>query len=102
VQIRHEPENDRYIVEIDDQQRGEAAYERRDGRVVFTHTEVDDSLEGEGVGSRLASFALDDVKDSGARVVPLCPFIASYIERHEEYADLVDEEMFASLKDERS
>jgi uncharacterized protein len=102
VQIRHEPDNHRYIVEIDDQLRGEAVYGRRDGRVVFTHTEVDDSLEGQGVGSRLASFALDDVRTSGARVVPLCPFIAGYIERHDEYADLVDDEMLASLRDERA
>jgi uncharacterized protein len=102
VQIRHEPENDRYIVEVDDQQRGEALYERRDGRVVFTHTEIDDSLEGQGVGSRLASFALDDVRASGAQVVPMCPFIASFIERHDEYADLVDEAMLAALKDGRA
>lgn len=98
MDIRHDPDHHRYVVEIDGDVRAEAVYERRDGRVVFTHTEVDDSLEGQGVGSALASFALDDVRASGERVVPLCPFIAGYVERHEQYADLVDEEMTAQLR----
>lgn len=99
MQIRHDPDHSRYVVEVDGDQQGEAVYERRDGRVVFTHTEVDDSLEGEGVGSRLVSFALDDVRQSGSLVVPLCPFVAGYIERNEEYADLVDEDMTRQLRD---
>jgi uncharacterized protein len=98
MDIRHDPDNHRYVVEVDGEVTAEAVYERREGRVVFTHTEVDDSMEGQGVGSRLAAFALDDVRSSGEMVVPLCPFIAGYIERHEQYADLVDEELTQELK----
>jgi hypothetical protein len=68
---------------------GFAAYRRREGRVVFTHTEVDDAFEGRGVGSTLVRAALDAVRDEGVQVVPLCPFVRSYIHRHPEYADLV-------------
>lgn len=66
-----------------------AAYERREGRLVFTHTEVPEALSGRGIGSALARGALDDVRASGLRVVPLCPFIAAFIERHPDYRDLV-------------
>ena len=47
------------------------------------------SLEGHGFGSRLATAALDDARDKGSEVVPLCPFIAAFIDRHGEYEDLV-------------
>jgi predicted GNAT family acetyltransferase len=68
---------------------GLAAYRRRDGRIAFTHTEVDEALAGRGFGSRLAGAALDDAARLGLDVVPLCPFIARYIERHTEYAGLL-------------
>ena len=55
------------------------------------HTEVDPRFEGRGAGSALASSALDSVRGVGGRVVPTCSFVASYIERHPEYADLVAE-----------
>jgi predicted GNAT family acetyltransferase len=58
--------------------------------VIFTHTQVEDAYEGHGVGSALARFALDDVRASGTRkVLPLCPFIKGWIEKHPDYADLV-------------
>ena len=67
---------------------GVAEYRRRPGVVVFTHTEVDPAFEGHGVGSALAAGALDSVRESGERVVALCPFIRAYLERHPEYEDL--------------
>ena len=48
-----------------------------------------EQLEGRGIASKLAKTALDYSRAEGLTVVPLCPFIASYIERHPEYADLV-------------
>ena len=84
------PERDRYELTVDGEVLGAAFYQRGDGVVVFTHTEVDDDHEGEGLGSTLVSEALDDVRRRDLRVVPRCPFVSSYIERHPEYADLVD------------
>jgi hypothetical protein len=68
---------------------GFAEYRLRPGRIVFTHTEIDGAFEGKGIGSRLAAGALDQVRSRGLAVVPLCPFIKSYIDRHPEYAALV-------------
>ena len=74
-------------------------YELHDGRYVFTRTFVQDDFEGQGVGSTLARSALDELRDRGVAVVPLCPFIAGWIERHDEYADLVDQALLAELRD---
>src|SRR5690606_17493780 len=54
-----------------------------------THTVVETAAEGRGVGSALARTALDAARAEGLRVVPQCPFIAAYIARHPDYADLV-------------
>ena len=58
--------------------------------IMFTHTEVPEALEGQGIGSKLVRAALDDVKAQGKMVIPMCPFVAGYISNHHEYLDLVD------------
>jgi len=58
-------------------------------RLVLVHTEVPEESEGQGVGDALVRFVLDDARARGLAVVPLCPFIASWIERHPDYKDLV-------------
>ena len=83
------PEERRYELRLGGRLIGAAAYRRRDGVIVFMHTTVDESTAGHGFGSRLAAAVLDDARRQGLEVVPLCPFIAGYIERHPEYADLV-------------
>lgn len=92
VEVRHEPEQHRYAAYLDGALAGFADYrlEEAPARIVFTHTEVDPGFEGRGVGSALARAALDDVRAAGERgVVPQCPFIRGWIEKHPDYADLV-------------
>ena len=89
VEISDVPEASRYELRLGGKLIGLAAYRRRDGRIAFTHTEVDKSCEGRGLGSRLAAAALDDARGQGLDVVPLCPFIAHYIDKHPEYEELV-------------
>jgi uncharacterized protein len=78
----------RFIAYVDGEEAGSAFYTVEDGVITFTHTEVDDAFEGKGVGGELARFGLDDARSRGRRVVAQCPFIAGWIERHPDYADL--------------
>ena len=78
----------RYEISADGELAGYVTYRRRPGRIVFRHTEIDDAFEGQGLGSRLARAVLDEAREHGEQVVPLCPFIAAYKRRHPEYADL--------------
>ena len=70
---------------------GFAIYRARPGLIAFIHTEVDDAFEGQGVGSSLVSAALDDARQRELEVLPFCPFVNSYIQKHPEYLDLVPE-----------
>jgi predicted GNAT family acetyltransferase len=64
-------------------------YQQLGDRIVFIHTEVPEALEGHGIAGKMARFALDDARARRLMVIPQCPFVASYIRRHPEYADLV-------------
>ena len=64
-------------------------YTEADGKLVLTHTEVPEALGGRGVGSKLVRGVLDEVRRSGRKIVAECPFVASFIERHGEYQDLL-------------
>jgi predicted GNAT family acetyltransferase/glutaredoxin len=89
AEVADVPAEKRYELRLDGRLVGLAAYHRRGNRIAFTHTEVDESCVGRGLGSRLAAAALDDAAARGLDVVPLCPFIARYIERHPEYESVV-------------
>jgi predicted GNAT family acetyltransferase len=78
----------RYELEVDGHV-AIAQYKRADGVITFTHTEVPKELGGRGVGSRLAQGALALARAEGHRVVAKCPFIAGYLAKHPEFADLV-------------
>ena len=67
-----------------------AAYRLDGDTITFTHTQVPKELEGHGIANKLAHAALEDARARQLTVVPLCPFIASYIRRHQEYVALVD------------
>jgi predicted GNAT family acetyltransferase len=83
------PTEQRFEVLVDGEVAGFAEYRRTNGAVAFTHTVIDPAFEGRGLGSLLARGALDASRDAGAPVLPFCPFIRGYIQRHPIYLDLV-------------
>lgn len=90
IEVRKNTEASRYEAVADGETvAGFAEYQESPDTVTFTHTEVDDAFGGQGVGGQLAKAALDQTRAAGKRVVPLCPFIKGYIEKHPAYADLV-------------
>jgi len=82
------PSELRYELWSGDTLAGEIRYTRDADVVTMVHTDVDPAFEGEGLGAKLVAGALDDVRAHGKRVRPVCPFVAAYLKRHPEYADL--------------
>ena len=63
---------------------------KRDGKTLTVmHTEVPPALNGKGIGSALVRGVLDLARAQDLKVVPLCPFVAAYIAKHPDYADLL-------------
>ncbi|WP_030313844.1 GNAT family N-acetyltransferase [Streptomyces flavochromogenes] len=88
--VRHVDPRHRYEILVDDQRAGLTAYRDRDDRRVFFHTEIDDAYAGRGLASILVEQALTDVRASGMRIVPVCPYVAKFLKKHEEFADITD------------
>jgi hypothetical protein len=88
AQVRDNREEGRFELEVE-AGTAIAAYRLSDDRIVFTHTEVPQELEGQGVASRLVEGALEMVRAEGLKVVPACSFVRGYIERHPDMQDLL-------------
>jgi predicted GNAT family acetyltransferase len=87
VVVADNPMGSRYEARVDGALAGVSEYELLTDTIVFLHTVVAEEYEGQGVGSAIARYALDDARDRGLHVRPLCPFIRSWMGRHPEYAD---------------
>ena len=86
--VEHKPQSKRFEITKD----GHLAvleYQLAEGKIIFTHTGVPDALGGKGIGSLLARAGLDYARAQSLSVVPLCSFIAGYIQKHPDYQDLV-------------
>jgi uncharacterized protein len=87
--VRDVPAENKYEIRDGDRVLGIAVYCRRGDVTDFLHTEVDQDSGRSKVGSTLVQAALDDVRSRGGSVVASCPFVRGWIQRHQEYADLL-------------
>jgi predicted GNAT family acetyltransferase len=90
-QVLDAAESSRFEIRVDGKLAGFAVYRLGHGRISFIHTEIDDAFAGHGLGGKLVRAALDAARTRGLAVIPLCPFVRSWIQKHEDYLDLVPE-----------
>jgi predicted GNAT family acetyltransferase len=96
-EIRDDPEAGRLEVYVEGRRAGYAAYRRDPGAISYTHTEIEPEFEGRGLGGILIREALSRARAEGIAVLPLCPFVREYIERHPDQLDLVPAERRAEF-----
>ena len=90
AEVHDNPFEGRYEIRLDGRTAGFTVYKSKPNLIAFVHTEIDPSLEGRGLGSRLIGSALDDAR--GLEVLPFCPFVNVFIRRHrDDYVELVPE-----------
>ena len=82
--------SDRYTISVDGKEVSKAEFLDRDGRRVFTHTEVDGDYEGRGLATILIGEALKQTRDAGMPIVAECPMVAAYVKKHDEFKDAVE------------
>jgi predicted GNAT family acetyltransferase len=100
ITIRHNPGRNRFEVLDGDVVIGRAAYVDRDteSERIFYHTVINDEYGGQGLAGRLAAQALDETVAAGLKIVPVCPYIRKYLQKHPEYSANVRKPSPASLE----
>lgn len=67
----------------------ELTFTRRGPSVISAdHTGVPETMAGQGVARALVDFMLADARNTGFRIIPICPYVRKQYARHPEWADL--------------
>jgi hypothetical protein len=90
-QIKHNPEESRFETTVEGH-LGIIDYKLESNRIALVHTGVPDEISGRGIASALVKFALEYARKHELRVLPYCPFVASYLKKNPAYLDLVANE----------
>lgn len=80
---------DRFEISVDGKVAGFAQFLDREGRRIFFHTEIGEEYGGQGLGGALAREMIPQTIDAGLTVVPVCPFVKKWLERHDQHAEHV-------------
>ncbi len=88
-EVSNNREQSRYEIFVDGERIGFMTYHLDGDTVTTPHTEIDRAYGSRGHGQELVRAALDQIRADGRVVVPLCPFVEFYIDRHRDYQDLV-------------
>lgn len=99
VTIADNPAASRFEISVDGALAGFVTYHDSKAGRALNHTEVEDGFEGMGLASQLIRYVLDDARAKGMKVLPFCPFVRAFIERHADYLDLVTEPRRFGLND---
>jgi hypothetical protein len=97
IVVADAPERERYEIALGGEPAGYSVYRQRPGLIAFVHTEIDGRFQGRGLADRLIRFALEDARARGLAVLPFCPFVKAFIERHDEFRELVPDSFRAQF-----
>ncbi|BBX28156.1 GNAT family N-acetyltransferase [Mycolicibacterium alvei] len=90
AEVRNIPEAHHYEITVDGVHAGIAAYINSGDQRIFHHTEIDEEFGGRGLAGELVAEALTDTRESGKRIVPVCSFVARYVQKHHDFDDALD------------
>jgi predicted GNAT family acetyltransferase len=95
--VTDNPAASRYEMHVDGELAGLITYRLNDATISLLHTEIEPAFQGAHLAGHLARFALDDARQRGLAVLPFCPYVASWIRKHLDYADLVPAQRHAEF-----
>jgi uncharacterized protein (DUF924 family)/predicted GNAT family acetyltransferase len=90
ITVHHHPGQQRFDAVVDGH-LALCSYHRQGGTLVLPHTEVPAALQGQGVAAALVAATLAWARHEGLRVRPTCSYVATYMHRHPETQDLLDD-----------
>lgn len=92
MKIEHNIEENKgvFYINQDNSRVAEMTYSQAGSdKIIIDHTEVDDSLQGQGIGYKLVEEAVNYAKDKQIKILPLCPFAAAVFKKRDDYKDVL-------------
>ena len=91
IQQEDNSQNGSFYIEENGKRVAELAYTwRSDDLISIDHTEVDESLEGKGVGLALVEHVVSFARETGIRLRLYCPFAKTVFDRHKNFHDVLE------------
>jgi len=91
--IQHEDNGSkgRFFVSIDGEDLAQMVYIwSGEDKIIIEHTEVDEKLKGQSMGTKLLTALVAWARAKQLKIIPLCPFAKSVMEKKaEEYKDVI-------------
>ena len=87
-EVKHVPEESRFETTVDGK-TSYLDYHLSNGVITYIHAYTPPEIRGRGIAAQVAKYALDYARDNNLKVIPECPYIRDYINKHAEYQDLV-------------
>lgn len=79
-----------FYYDVEGQRKAEMTYSNAGpDKIIIDHTEVDESLRGEGVGYKLVEAAVNYARENQLKILPLCPFAAAVFRKRDDYSDVL-------------
>ncbi|NNE31661.1 MAG: N-acetyltransferase [Winogradskyella sp.] len=91
MNILHENNGDKgeFFIKVEGQKQGLMTYSRAgNDKIIIDHTEVDESLKGQGIGYKLVEEAVTYARQNNLKIMPLCPFANAVFRKRSEYNDV--------------
>lgn len=90
IQHEHNSNKGRFFYEVDGIQKAEMTYSQAgNDKIIIDHTEVDESLQGEGIGYKLVEASVNYAREQKIKILPLCPFAAAVFKKKSDYSDVL-------------
>lgn len=89
--ITREQNPDRFEISVDGAVAGFAQFVDDGEQRIFFHTEIGEEFGGQGLAGKVVQQALETTRTDGKRIVPVCPYVAKFVTKSEEFTDLVDQ-----------
>ena len=96
-QVVHNAAAGRFELVVDGQ-TAHLDYQTAGDRLRLIHIEVPPEIQGHHHAEELARAGLEYARREQLRVVPICPYMRTFLSHHPEYLPLVDEHWIPQLK----
>jgi len=89
-EVKHDPAKEKFFLEVSGKEAHMKYKKAGEGVLDYQHTFVPNELRGGGIAGKIVRTALEYARDNHLRVIPSCSYVAAFIRRHPEFADLED------------